>query len=85
MSSAPARLIRAEIEREVNSAPFWWHSVEINGEGVVGIFFNELDVIASLANAITKVSAEADSYTSNWSTDIRNRFIAVKSCLDRDS
>ena len=48
MSSAPARLAREEIEREVNSIPFWWHSVETNGEGVVGIFFNELDVMASL-------------------------------------
>ena len=29
--SAPARLSREEIEREVNSVPFWWHSIEIGG------------------------------------------------------
>jgi hypothetical protein len=27
--SASARLSREEIEREVNSVPFWWHSIEI--------------------------------------------------------
>src|SRR2546427_12821553 len=31
MSSAPAHLVREEIEREVNSVPFWWHSIEIDG------------------------------------------------------
>jgi len=29
MSSA--RLARQEIEREINSVPFWWHSIEIGG------------------------------------------------------
>jgi hypothetical protein len=27
--SASARLSREEIEREVNSVPFWWHSIEL--------------------------------------------------------
>jgi hypothetical protein len=31
MFSAPARLAREEIEREINSVPFWWHSIEIDG------------------------------------------------------
>ena len=51
MSPAPARLVREEIEREVNSVPFWWHSVEINGEGVVGIFFNALTFVIAFAGA----------------------------------
>jgi hypothetical protein len=32
MSSLPVRLVKEEMEREVNSVPFWWHSLEINGE-----------------------------------------------------
>ena len=31
MSSAPVALSRKEIEIEVNSVPFWWHSIEIDG------------------------------------------------------
>ena len=57
MSSAPARLVREEIEREVNSVPFWWHSVEINGEASRRIFFNELDVQASLQQMRLRRSA----------------------------